>query len=252
MTALSRPYFTDFLTNSLLVYLVERWDWRCWSRCWRPRRSPAAGSGAQRGYLLMSWSVQLAPFEALFIPTYLMLFRQVNMLNELPASSAPSTSYSFCRSRSGPCAASSPASPIRTRGVGPGRRCTKPPGLQKDHLAVLRSGARRDLDFRLYHSLERISCTPPFHARRRSNITWPVRLAAFRRRSEGLGRDHGRVGAVHATGPDLLDRSTPHGWRPDSRGRERMSRQLAVVVDLRDALKEPWSAPPERSWAAWT
>ena len=83
VTAVTRPYFPDFLRNSLIVSIstvvlalvvgllaavtVSRVRFR-----------------GRRGFLLLVVVAQMAPFEALLIPMYL-VFRQANLLNELPA-----------------------------------------------------------------------------------------------------------------------------------------------------------------------
>ena len=82
-TALERPFFLTYLRNSLLVTLaavglamvvallaslaVARLRFR-----------------GRRSYLVLILAVQLAPFEALFIP-YFLVFRQFDLLNKLPA-----------------------------------------------------------------------------------------------------------------------------------------------------------------------
>ena len=83
VTAVQRPFFWTYVRNSLLVTLtavalslmvallaavaVSRFRFR-----------------ARRAYLLLILVVQLAPFEALFIP-YFLVFRQFDLLNRLPA-----------------------------------------------------------------------------------------------------------------------------------------------------------------------
>lgn len=83
VTALDRPFFWTYLRNSLLVTLsavalslvvallasvaAARMRWR-----------------GKRAYLVLILAVQMAPFEALFIP-YFLVFRQFDLLNRLPA-----------------------------------------------------------------------------------------------------------------------------------------------------------------------
>jgi N,N'-diacetylchitobiose transport system permease protein len=83
VTAVTRPYFPDFVRNSLFVSIstvvlalvvgllaavtVSRVRFR-----------------GRRGFLLLVVVAQMAPFEALLIPMYL-VFRQAGLLNQLPA-----------------------------------------------------------------------------------------------------------------------------------------------------------------------
>ena len=83
VTAVERPFFWTYVRNSLLVTLsavilsavvallaavaVARFRFR-----------------GRRAYLVLILAVQLAPFEALFIP-YFLVFRQFDLLNRLPA-----------------------------------------------------------------------------------------------------------------------------------------------------------------------
>ena len=81
--ALGRPYFLTFLRNSLLVTLsaVLLSLIVALLAAVAAARMPFRG---RRAYLLLILAVQLAPFEALFIP-YFMVFRQFDLLNRLPA-----------------------------------------------------------------------------------------------------------------------------------------------------------------------
>ena len=83
VTAVTRPYFPDFVRNSLFVSIstvvlalvvgllaavtVSRVRFR-----------------GRKGFLLLVVVAQMAPFEALLIPMYL-VFRQAGLLNQLPA-----------------------------------------------------------------------------------------------------------------------------------------------------------------------
>lgn len=83
VTAVTRPYFPDFLRNSLVISIstvllalvvgllaamtVARVRFR-----------------GRRSFLLLVVVAQMAPFEALLIPMYL-IFRQANLLNQIPA-----------------------------------------------------------------------------------------------------------------------------------------------------------------------
>jgi N,N'-diacetylchitobiose transport system permease protein len=83
VTAVTRPYFPDFLRNSLVISIstvvlalvvgllaamtVSRVRFR-----------------GRRSFLLLVVVAQMAPFEALLIPMYL-IFRQANLLNQIPA-----------------------------------------------------------------------------------------------------------------------------------------------------------------------
>ncbi|MBN1173987.1 MAG: carbohydrate ABC transporter permease [Micromonosporaceae bacterium] len=82
-TALSRPGFVTFLRNSLVVTLsaVGLALLIALLAAIAAARLPFRG---RKAYLLMILAVQLAPFEALFIP-YFLVFRQFDLLNRLPA-----------------------------------------------------------------------------------------------------------------------------------------------------------------------
>ncbi|TQS40282.1 carbohydrate ABC transporter permease [Cryptosporangium phraense] len=82
-TALSRPFFWTYVRNSLLVTLSAV----ALSTAVALLASVAVARFRFRGrkaYLVLILAVQLAPFEALFIP-YFLVFRQFDLLNRLPA-----------------------------------------------------------------------------------------------------------------------------------------------------------------------
>ena len=82
-TALGRPFFWTYLRNSLLVTLAAV----ALAVVVALLASAAAARMRFRGrraYLILILAVQMAPFEALFIP-YFLVFRQFDLLNRLPA-----------------------------------------------------------------------------------------------------------------------------------------------------------------------
>ncbi|GGJ94642.1 sugar ABC transporter permease [Pilimelia anulata] len=82
-TALDRPFFWTYVRNSLLVTLAAVGL----ALVVALLASVAAARMRFRGrraYLLLILAVQMAPFEALFIP-YFLAFRQFDLLNRLPA-----------------------------------------------------------------------------------------------------------------------------------------------------------------------
>ncbi|MFI5954705.1 carbohydrate ABC transporter permease [Cryptosporangium sp. NPDC051539] len=82
-TAVSRPFFWTYVRNSLLVTLSAV----ALSAVVALLASVAVARFRFRGrkaYLVLILAVQLAPFEALFIP-YFLVFRQFDLLNRLPA-----------------------------------------------------------------------------------------------------------------------------------------------------------------------
>ena len=82
-TALGRPFFWTYLRNSLLVTLAAV----ALALVVALLASAAAARMRFRGrraYLILILAVQMAPFEALFIP-YFLVFRQFDLLNRLPA-----------------------------------------------------------------------------------------------------------------------------------------------------------------------
>ena len=82
-TAIGRPFVLTYLRNSLLVTLsaVALSLVVALLAAIAAARLPFRG---RRAYLVLVLAVQLAPFEALFIP-YFLVFRQFDLLNRLPA-----------------------------------------------------------------------------------------------------------------------------------------------------------------------
>jgi N,N'-diacetylchitobiose transport system permease protein len=83
VTAVTRPYFPDFVRNSLVVSLSTVALSLVVGLLAAATVSRVRFRG-RRGFLLLVVVAQMAPFEALLIPMYL-IFRQANLLNELPA-----------------------------------------------------------------------------------------------------------------------------------------------------------------------
>lgn len=82
-TAVERPFFWTYVRNSLLVTLTAV----LLSAAVALLAAVAVARFRFRGrkaYLVLILAVQLAPFEALFIP-YFLVFRQFDLLNRLPA-----------------------------------------------------------------------------------------------------------------------------------------------------------------------
>ena len=83
VTAVTRPYFPEFVRNSLVVSISTVVLALVVGLLAAATVSRVRFRG-RRGFLLLVVIAQLAPFEALLIPMYL-IFRQVNLLNQLPA-----------------------------------------------------------------------------------------------------------------------------------------------------------------------
>lgn len=82
-TALDRPFFVTFLRNSLTVTLAAV-GLALLVALLASIAAARLRFRGRRAYLLLILAVQLAPFEALFIP-YFLIFRQFDLLNRLPA-----------------------------------------------------------------------------------------------------------------------------------------------------------------------
>ena len=83
VTAVTRPYFPDFVRNSLIVSISTVVLALVTGLLAAATVSRARFRG-RRGFLLLVIIAQMAPFEALLIPMYL-VFRQAGLLNQLPA-----------------------------------------------------------------------------------------------------------------------------------------------------------------------
>jgi N,N'-diacetylchitobiose transport system permease protein len=83
VTAVTRPHFLDFLRNSVVISLTTVLLSLVVGllAAMAVARSRFRG---RRGFLLLVIVAQMAPFEALLIPMYLVL-RQANLLNQIPA-----------------------------------------------------------------------------------------------------------------------------------------------------------------------
>jgi N,N'-diacetylchitobiose transport system permease protein len=83
VTAVTRPHFLDFLRNSLVISLTTVFLALVVGLLAAMAVARSRFRGRQ-GFLLLVIVAQMAPFEALLIPMYLVL-RQANLLNQIPA-----------------------------------------------------------------------------------------------------------------------------------------------------------------------
>jgi N,N'-diacetylchitobiose transport system permease protein len=83
VTAVTRPYFPDFLRNSVVISISTVVLALVVGLLAAATVSRVRFRG-RRGFLLLVVVAQMAPFEALLIPMYL-VFRQAGLLNQLPA-----------------------------------------------------------------------------------------------------------------------------------------------------------------------
>ena len=82
-TAVTRPYFPDYLRNSLVISISTVLLALVVGLLAAMAIARARFRG-RKGFLLLVVVAQMAPFEALLIPMYLVL-RQANLLNQIPA-----------------------------------------------------------------------------------------------------------------------------------------------------------------------
>ena len=82
-TAVNRPHFPEFLRNSLVVSLTTV-ALALVVGLMAAMAVARARFRGRKGFLLLVVVAQMAPFEALLIPMYL-VFRQAGLLNQLPA-----------------------------------------------------------------------------------------------------------------------------------------------------------------------
>ena len=82
-TAVTRPYFPDYLRNSLVIS-ISTVVLALVVGLLAAMAVARARFRGRRGFLLLVVVAQMAPFEALLIPMYLVL-RQANLLNQIPA-----------------------------------------------------------------------------------------------------------------------------------------------------------------------
>jgi N,N'-diacetylchitobiose transport system permease protein len=83
VTAVTRPHFLDFLRNSVVISLTTVLLSLVVGLLAAMAVARSRFRGRQ-GFLLLVIVAQMAPFEALLIPMYLVL-RQANLLNQIPA-----------------------------------------------------------------------------------------------------------------------------------------------------------------------
>jgi ABC-type glycerol-3-phosphate transport system permease component len=82
-TAVTRPYFPDYLRNSLVIS-ISTVVLALVVGLLAAMAVARARFRGRRSFLLLVVVAQMAPFEALLIPMYLVL-RQANLLNQIPA-----------------------------------------------------------------------------------------------------------------------------------------------------------------------